>query len=117
LIFCGLYSSSAGVVRIFAPAAGNRQLPDVEDIMFGKFIKFSFVFAGSLFLVSAPSFAESKATGKKARTYCGLPLHIIGTMESTGYVIGSRKPVSKPNNVISNEEWNRYLSKIKTCRK
>ncbi len=85
--------------------------------MFGKVIRFSFVVAASLFLMSAPSFAEAKAKEKKARTYCGLPLHIIGTMESSGYVIGSRKPVSKPNNVISNEEWNKYLGTIKTCKR
>ncbi|NBX15864.1 MAG: hypothetical protein EBR09_00710 [Proteobacteria bacterium] len=83
--------------------------------MFGRIIRFSSVFAASLFLVSAPSFAEAKTKEKKARTYCGLPLHIIGTMESAGYVIGSRKPVSKPNNVISNEEWNKHLGTIKTC--
>lgn len=44
-----------------------------------------------------------------------IPGHIKEAVKKTGYVLGSRKPISKPVG-ISIQEWNKHLSAIKTCK-
>ncbi len=73
--------------------------------------RLSFVFA----LVVGISFLTSNTSHAGDPSCKNIPQHIKAAVKKTGYVLGSRKPISKPAG-LSNQEWNRWLGAIKTCK-
>lgn len=77
--------------------------------MLGKCLSLVFALVvGILFLTSNTSHASSPSCKN-------IPQHIRAAVKKTGYVLGSRKPISKPAG-LSIREWNRWLGAIKTCK-